>query len=90
MTSYSYWVTSMPTSGATALHFPSLLGPNDMGKENSNRLFLLTLCLEEKLTITNTLFEQPEIHKATRMHPRSKHWHLINLVIISCHDMTTS
>ena len=58
-----------------------------MGKENSKRLFLLILCLEKKLAITDTLFEQLQIHKDTRMHPRSKHWHLINLVITSCRDM---
>ena len=40
-----------------------------MGKENSNKLLLLTLRLEEELTITNMLFEQPEIHKATWIHP---------------------
>ena len=33
------------------------------------------------LTITNTLFKQPEIHTVTWMHPHSKHWHLIDYVI---------
>ena len=58
-----------------------------MGKENSNSLLLLTLCSEEELTNTNTLFEQPDIHKATWMHPRSKHWHLIDYVITRRRDI---
>ena len=43
---------------------PSTMGPHGRGKVNSNGLLLLTLCSEEELTITNTLFEQPETHKA--------------------------
>jgi len=50
--------------GSNNTAWPSVLGPHGMGKENSNGLLLLTLCSEEELTITNTLFEQPEIHKA--------------------------
>ncbi|KAL8582829.1 hypothetical protein ACOMHN_017364 [Nucella lapillus] len=51
--------------------WPNVMGPHGLGRENVNGLLLLTLCSEEGLTITNTLFEQPEIHKVTWMHPRS-------------------
>ena len=56
-------------------------------RENANGLLLLTLCSEEDLTITNTLFKQPETHKVTWMHPRSKHWHLIDDVITRRRDI---
>ena len=74
--------------GSNNSAWPSVLGPHGMGKENSNGLLLLTLCSEEGLSITNTLFEQPEIHKATWMHPRSKHWHLIDFVITRRRDIS--
>ena len=57
------------------------------GARNANGLLLLTLCSEEGLIITNTLFKQPEIHKVTWMHPRSKHWHLIDYVITRRRDI---
>ena len=74
--------------GKDSSSWPTVLGPHGMGKENSNGLLLLTLCSEEGLTITNTLFQQPEIHKATWMHPRSKHWHLIDYVITRRRDIS--
>ena len=49
----------------------TVMGPHGLGRENANELLLLTLCSEEGLTITNTLFKQLEIHKVTWMHPRS-------------------
>ena len=62
-------------------------GSPSLGRENANGLLLLTLCSEEGLTITNTLFKQPEIHKVTWMHPRSKHWHLTDYVITRRRDI---
>ena len=53
--------------------WPGVLGPHGIGNMNSNCLMLLTLCLEMELIITNTVFQQPDSHKATLMHPRSKH-----------------
>ena len=65
----------------------TVMGPHGLGRENANELLLLTLCSEEGLTITNTLFKQPEIHWVTWMHPRSKHWHLIDYVITRRRDI---
>ncbi|KAL8596262.1 hypothetical protein ACOMHN_021302 [Nucella lapillus] len=54
--------------------------PHGLGRENANGLLLLTLCSEEGLTITNTLFEQPEIHSLLDS-SSSHHWHLIDYLI---------
>jgi len=51
-----------------------------LGNANSNGLRLLNLCSEFGLAITNTLFQQRNQRKATWMHPRSKHWHLLDYV----------
>jgi len=51
-----------------------------IGNANRNGLRLLNLCSEFGLVITNTLFQQRNQRKATWMHPRSKHWHLLDYV----------
>jgi len=64
-----------------------VIGPHGIGQMNSNGQLLLSLCTEYDLTITNTLFQLPDIHKATWMHPRSKHWHLIDYIITRQRDV---
>ena len=51
------------------------------GKCNINGLLLLQICTAPELVITNTLFRLPTRSKTPWMHPRSKHWHLIDYVI---------
>ena len=62
-----------------------VIGSEGVGQCNSNGL-LLRKCAEHELLITNTVFRLPTHGKTTWMHPRSKHWHLIDYVIVRRKD----
>ena len=63
-----------------------VIGSEGVGKCNSNGLLFLRKCAEHELLITNTVFRPPTRRNITRMHPRSKHWHLIDYVIVRRKD----
>ena len=66
--------------------WPLVMGKHGIGKCNSNGELLLALCSEFELIVTNTMFKQKDERKTTWMHPRSKHWHMIDFIIMRCRD----
>ena len=59
-----------------------IIGQHGLGQENDQGIILLELCARFGLTIANTIFSHPDIHKGTWMHPKSKRWHMIDYVIV--------
>ena len=66
------------------------MGKHGIGKCNSNGEHLLALCSDFELIVTNTRFKQNDERKTTWMHPRSRHWHMIDFIITSCRDKMDS
>ena len=67
--------------GADHQSWPTCLGMFGIGKMNSNGQRLLELCCHHNLCITNTFFHTKPQHKVSWRHPRSKHWHQLDLII---------
>ena len=64
-----------------------VLGRHGVGNCNDNGRLLLEFCAEHQLVITNTTFQQKDCLKTTWMHPRSKHWHLLDFVLVRQRDL---
>ena len=63
--------------GSDNVSWVGVIGEYGVGHCNSNGLLLLQTCAEHELLITNTVFCLPTQNRTSWMHPRSKHWHLI-------------
>ena len=70
--------------GRNAETWERVIGKHGVGKEKANGTLLLSFCLKMMLheVITNTIFQKPNRRKTTWMHPRSKHWYLIDYIIV--------
>jgi len=63
------------------------IGRHGIGSCNANGESLLNLCNSHDLVITNTVFQQSNRYKSSWHHPRSKHWHLLDYVIVRSRDI---
>ena len=68
--------------GSSYLAWEDVIGHHGLGKDNSNRHRLLSLCARHHLVITNTIFAIKDIYKGTWQHPRSKLWHTLDNVAV--------
>lgn len=75
--------------GADHEAWPTSLGRHGVGKMNENGQRLLELCSFHKLAITNTFFENKVQHKVSWRHPRSKHWHQLDLILTRKQDLNS-
>ncbi|KAK2178541.1 hypothetical protein NP493_539g02025 [Ridgeia piscesae] len=66
--------------------WPLVMGKRGIGKCNFNGELLLALCSEFKLILTNTMFKQKDERNTTWMHPRSRHWDMIDFIMTRCWD----
>ena len=67
--------------GAAHTSWPRCIGHFGVGKLNENGQRLLELCSFHDLAITNTFYPTKPHHRVSWRHPRSKHWHQLDLVI---------
>ena len=66
--------------------WPLVMGKHGIGKCNSNGELLLALYSKFEVIVTNTLFKQKDERKTSWMHPRSRHWHMIDFIVTRCRD----
>ena len=61
---------------------PSYLDQFEVGKMNENGQRVLELCTFHDLCIKNSFFRTKPQHKVLWRHPRSKHWHQLDLILV--------
>ena len=86
----SSWETSMlGPVGADWEAWPSIIGHHGIGKMNENGQRLLELCSFHNLEITSTFFEHKDKEKVSWRHPRSKHWHQLDMILYKTKDLNS-
>ena len=75
--------------GANSEAWPFVIGRHGVGKMNENGQRLLELCSFHKLAVTNTFFQHKKRHKVSWRHPRSKHWHQLDLILTRKEDLNS-
>ena len=68
--------------GRDAEAWKRVIGKHGVGNCNDNWRLLFEFSVELQLSILNTIFQQRGSLKTTWMHPRSKHWHLLDYVLV--------
>ena len=75
--------------GASQESWPNIPGHHSIENMDENGQRLLELCRYHNLCVTNTYFQNKTWHKAFWRHPRSNHWHQLDLVIARCDSLNS-
>jgi len=75
--------------GADHQSWPDCIGHFGVGKMNENGLRLLELCSQHHLCVTNTFFDLKPQHKVSWRHPRSSHWHQLDMILVKRRHLNT-
>ena len=67
----------------------SCLGKFNVGKVNENGQRLLEFCTRFNLCVANSFFLTKPQHKVSWRHPRSQHWHQLDLVLVRRSNLNT-
>lgn len=67
--------------GRDSAAWPDVVGHFGVGNVNENGQRLLEFCAEKNLAITNTYFGVKPHRRVSWRHPRSGHWHQIDLIV---------
>jgi hypothetical protein len=73
--------------GADFKAWPLVIEQHGVGKMNENGQKLLELCSFNNLTVTNTFFQHKDRYKVSWQHPRSKHWHQLDMILTRKRDL---
>ena len=84
---FQYTLNTLARVGRENSSWEGVLGRHGVGKVNNNSLLLLSKCVEHRLCITNTFFRMADKNKTTWQHPRSKHWPMIDFIIVRQRDI---
>ena len=73
--------------GADHNSWTDSLGHFGIGNMNENGQRVLEMCTHHQLCVTNTYFQTRPMHKVSWRHPRSQHWHQLDLIITRRADL---
>ena len=69
--------------------WPTCLGQFGTGKMNENGQHLLELCCHHGLYVSNTICNTKPLHRVSWRHPRSEHWHQLDLILTRRVDLSS-
>ena len=75
--------------GADQSSWPACIGNFGIGKMNNNGQRLLEFCSDHQLCVTNTYFSCKPVHRVSWRHPRSAHWHQLDVVLARRSDLNS-
>ncbi|CAB3257716.1 unnamed protein product [Arctia plantaginis] len=73
--------------GQSQTSWPECVGSHGVGKINENGQRLLEFCSQNLLCVTNTYFNGKFTRKVSWKHPRSSHWHQLDVTFTRKKDL---